>query len=345
MRNYIPFLKAKTNEFSSLKNLDDDISKEITPFFDIPRKNKVDYTEGNYTALIDRIVKKISGLVAIPLFYIDDYDIEDSLFVSGVQSYQYVMLALREYAFIPVIGINRSDERNAVVFDNSSIVKTKTVAIRVGIEDIQSGLLDINALVEEAQNYYSAIELIIDLRVVGKNDNTQRIINTVISFLKKSTHYSKIIITGSSIPTSSGSVVAPNELVDLERKELQIQRVVNLSFPDLFYGDYTIISPNYSDISIDPRIIPNIMTARIIYSYSDRHYIIRGVSIRKAGYGQYKDFCQKIKNKSFFRGSAYSFGDCFIDNADKMSKTITASTILNPMINAHITYMYKDFTF
>ncbi len=46
MKNYIPFLKTKTNEFSAIKNLDDDIAMNITPFFDINRKENKNETDG-----------------------------------------------------------------------------------------------------------------------------------------------------------------------------------------------------------------------------------------------------------------------------------------------------------
>ena len=54
-------------------------------FFDIPRKNKIGYSEEDYKKLIGTIVRKISlNLTKINCFYIDDYDIDDSLTIAGI---------------------------------------------------------------------------------------------------------------------------------------------------------------------------------------------------------------------------------------------------------------------
>lgn len=346
MKNYIPFLKAKINEFGGLLNLEESILRSLTPFFDIPRKNEAPYKEEVYVKLIERIEKNIKKISSnVPYFYIDDYDIDDALYVRGVQSYYFVMEFLKDYCFVPVIGIDRSDERNNIVFTNKSLVSMDTVAIRISVEDLKSGLLDLKYLKEEALKNFNNIELIIDMRVIGKNDNSQEKIEIIKNFLSKGDHFSKIVLTGSSIPAYIRNVVAPNNAIDLERREVEIQRSINMYYSDLFYGDYTTISPNFTDISIDPKMIQNVMTAKVIYSYDDRHYIIRGNSIKKSGFEQYYDFCRRICKKSFFRGPNYSFGDSFFSNASNMDKKITPSTIIKPTVNAHITYMIKDFSF
>ena len=90
-------------------------------------------------------------------------------------------------------------------------------------------------------------------------------------------------------------------------------------------------------------MFPNITTAKVIYAYENRFFLIRGGSIKSKGFVQYKSLCDTISSKPFFRGGTYSYGDYFIENAQSYSKNIMPGTILAPTMNAHISYMYKDF--
>lgn len=65
--------------------------------------------------------------------------------------------------------------------------------------------------------------------------------------------------------------------------------------------------------------------------------------MEKGGFVQYNDFCRHIIMEPFYRGEKYSFGDSFIYTAANKIGGISQGSILNPTINAHISYMYKDY--
>lgn len=115
------------------------------------------------------------------------------------------------------------------------------------------------------------------------------------------------------------------------------------NYADLYFGDYTVVSPNYSEAEIPGKLMQKLTTAKVTYPHDDFFYICRGSSLEKKGNNQYKNFCRYISEQSFFRGEKYSYGDNFINNALNYPKKITPGSILNPTINAHITYMYKDY--
>lgn len=356
MNNYVPFLKTKTNEFSALKKLEQNIAENLTPFFDISRKAEKktspaqhtaifsNYTEGEYKELIKKLITKFTlNTKAIPYFYLDDYDIDNDLFVDGDQSYGYLLNQFSSFLFIPVIGIDRSEERNAIVFKNKDIIQSNTIAIRIIWDDLQTGLFDFKQLTATANKYFKSIELIIDLKIVPPDCNILDYFSKISKFLEKTGDFSKIIITGSSIPKSISEIISTNQTKKITRKELELYSILNQKFSNLVYGDYTIVSPYYSDVDMPPEMLLNITAAKVIYSYDSYHYICRGETLKSGNYQQYKDFCESIANKEFFRGTSYSYGDNFIVNAKDRDGNITQSSILAPTINSHISYMFKDY--
>lgn len=356
MTNYIPFLKTKVNEFAAIKKLDSRIAENITPFFDINRKAEKksspvqqnssfsNYTEVEYKELIKKLVNKFKlNTREIPLFYLDDYDIDNDLFVNGEQSYGFVIKQFQFFPFIPVIGIDRTSERNGIVFSNKNIIQSDTVAIRIIGDDLQTGLFDFKNLAKKAKEYFSHIELIIDLKILPEDVSLSDYFAKISKFLHKVEGFSKVIISGSSIPKSIGELVSTNKIKDITRKELELFTMLNASYPNLIYGDYTIVSPYYSDVDMPAEMLLNITAAKVIYSYGKVHHVYRGETLKSGNYQQFKDFCEDISSQGFFRGKEYSYGDDFIYNAMNRDGNITQSSILAPTINAHISYMYKDY--
>ena len=356
MTTYVPFLKTKANEFAAIKKLDVKIAENITPFFDINRKAEKkssptqqnatfsNYTESEYRKLIEKLSKKFKlNTKEISLFYLDDYDIDNDLFINGEQSYGYVIKQFQFYSFIPVIGADRTLERNEIVFNNKDIIQSNTVAIRIIGEDLQTSLFDFKTLTNKAKEFFTNIELIIDLRILPEDADIADYFVKISKFMQKVDSFSKVIITGSSIPKSIGEIVSTNKIKDIARKELELFTMLNVSYPNLIYGDYTIVSPYYSDVDMPAEMLLNITAAKVIYSYGKVHHVYRGESLKSGNYQQFKDFCEDIASQTFFRGEEYSYGDDFIFNAKNRDGNITQSSILAPTINAHISYMYKDY--
>lgn len=357
MKNYIPFLKTKLNEFSAIKNLETNVSENITPFFDINRKaNKKEldgnkqfsvsqkYTEQEYKDKISKLIRKFEiNLANINKFYLDDSEIDNALFVDGKQSYEFVIDKFTNFLFIPVIGIDRSPLRNNVVFTNKQFIQSDTVAIRIIYEDLQTGIMDIMNLFVEAQKYFTNVELIIDFKIIRKDINFSVILSTLEKLIQKISGFSKIIITASSIPKSISESVSTKEEKNIPRTELDLYSFLNSSVSGICFGDYTIISPYYSDVDMPPEMLLNITAAKIIYSYENYHHVYRGEVLQSGDYEQYKNFCDALSKESYFRGNLYSYGDNFIASAKTKIGKITQSSILAPTINAHISYMYKDY--
>lgn len=351
MPKYIPFLKAKANEFGAIKSLTKERKQLIAPFFDLPLKK--DMSAKTLTSNIDAAARKFClNMAGVPEYFIDDYDIPNSILIGGRPSYEY--LASRMHAqglnFNPVVGIDRAPDRNACVFTPAVTiaVENRRIALRVSGEDLISYNLirsDILDLIAKGSETYDRWVLIIDNRVCKGIDAPTRAAQ-IRAFCLAATEdhaYEAIVITGSTLPPVASDVLATNKEVHLTRNEIAIYKhsITGLSNHNVIFGDYTIVSPDYSDSDIDPRNMLNVTAPKVVYSYEDKHYVVRGGGIKThpRGFKQYNDIATTIIGKSFFR-HGNSEGDLFlVQKAAGLGKTVMPGSILKPTINSHISFM------
>ncbi|WP_031437910.1 beta family protein [Methylobacter tundripaludum] len=356
MNNYIPFLKLKVNEVGALKALTADIKKNgIVPFFDLAKKEGM--TTSSFQQMVKKAVTSLSrNLSGIDAFFLDNFDIDDHIVVNKQNNYGFVIEEFSKMNFIPVVGLDRVAGRNQLVFDykRQGNIKSNAIAIRLLVEDFESFELvrdEIGNLLDQGHELFSDWILILDNRVCMNVDVTERV-KLLVQFLEDSIgifDFDSVIITGSSIPSSIRDVLAVNKSNEqYARKELIIYHMAakNLDKFNLYLGDYTIVSPLYSDSNIPPEAMLNVTAPKIIYTHGWVHYINRGGAIKTHTRGslQYNDIANDLITKPFYRGMPYSFGDAFLyEKANNISKGVTPSSILKPTINTHITYMIKDF--
>lgn len=354
MNNYVPFLKLKVNEVAALSVLEKDIKSVVMPFFDLPKKDAM--TSVSFQDLVKKAATSIAkNLKGIEIFFIDNFDIDDSLLIGGRNNYGFVIKTFSNMAFIPVVGLDRSADRNNLVFEGKKdgLIKSDVVAIRLSVEDFESFELvrdDLDDLVKKGEGLFSEWILILDNRLCLNLDSEKRanIISNFLNDAKGAFDPDVVIVTGSSLPSSIREVVAVESEATHNRVELDIFRAIAKTVDgfDLWLGDYTIVSPLYSDLDIPPEAMQNVIAAKIIYSHNDVHYVARGGALKTHPRGrlQYNDIAKSIVSKPFYRGAPYSFGDNFlVEKANNVGSGVTPSSILKPTINTHISWMVKDF--
>lgn len=107
-----------------------------------------------------------------------------------------------------------------------------------------------------------------------------------------------------------------------------------------------MVSPNYSDLDIIPEAMLNVTAPKILYPFDNYHYIIRGGALKThpRRFAQYFDLAETLVAKNFFRGRDYSFGDRFLEEKScGTGNCVTPASIIKPAVNAHITFMFKDY--
>lgn len=357
MNNYIPFLKLKSNEILAIKELEAELQEEITPFFDFPRKDV--FTEDTFKKTTETMVRSVKRhLGNISCFYLDNFDIDSNLEIDGINNYAYLLESFSDCPIIPVVSIDRCEGHIDAVYDakNSDVIDSEVFALRLVPEDFENFDViadDIDDMIGDVFETFDDIDLIFDCRVcLGQNRYLDNLALNIINFAKKfSALYPirKLIVTGSSIPASIREIIGVESEVELQRAELRIFNFVGMEISELYnivIGDYGMVSPNYSDLDIIPEAMQNVTAPKILYAFDDYHYIIRGGALKThpRRFAQYFDLAEILVSKNFFRGRNYSFGDRFLEEKSYgRGNYVTPASIIKPTVNAHITYMLKDY--
>jgi hypothetical protein len=351
MHKYMPFLKAKANEFGAIKSLSKERKKLVIPFFDLPMKKDMDASTLKQS--MEKVSRKFClNMKGVPEYFVDDYDIPNSILIGGRPSYEYFAACMfaQDLCFNPVVGIDRTTDRNACVFTPAitEVVKSRRIALRVSSEDLISYNLirsDILRLLAMGDGIYDRWVLVIDNRVCKGVDAMARSlqIKAFCTAALADYAYESIVITGSSLPPAAGDVLSTNSEIHLVRNEIAIYNNAISAFSGrhVIFGDYTVVSPDYSDSDIDPRNMLNVTAPKVVYSYEGKHYIVRGGGIKthKRGFKQYNDIASIIIAKPFFR-HGNSAGDLYlVEKAAGLGSTVMPGSILKPTINSHMSFM------
>lgn len=355
MNRYIPFLKLKNNEFSAIKSLEESLKENLTPFFDIPRQGE-DKSESDFKAVVHRLARKCElNLKGIVRFYVDNFDISDRFLVGGRNSYLYVLEQFSDLPVIPVTGLNRSRDRQQSIFDAHTLgyIRSSTVAVRLSKEDVEDYRLvsrQLRSVFESILELFENVILVIDCGVClyADVDVVSQRVSVFLQRLIEDYPSLPVVIVGSSITASIRDIANVESRTFMPRSEVAIFRDVSrrTKMEGLIFGDYTTVSPYYSDIEIPKEAMRNVITPKIIYPFDDKQYVMRGGALKthRRGNLQYNDLAEELVGMPFYRGLGYSFGDYFLnEKANGRGKQVTPSNAVCPMVNAHIVYMLRDF--
>lgn len=350
IKNYVPFLKLKQGEVMALSNLAPNETLLVTPLMELPRDDK--YTSLNLKTKIDKLSKKLNKYCSASelSFFIDNYEVSDAIKIDGNNSYQYLLNSFQDFNIYPVCGLDRSPEHNALSIAFAK-KHSKLIGLRITrdyFQSISAYTKDLKTLIDDigtAQN----IVILLDNRLIIDSGLGQLIkdIKEVIKVCSSINQVASYVIAGSSLPSSASMYMGTNQEIMLNRLEVQLFAEIKASVFDktIVFGDYTTVSPDYSEISIDPRMMQNVITARITYSTMSHHYVIRGGSVKQFGNEQYFDLSSTLVGKAFYRGEDYSFGDNFLKRkSERSGSNVTASTIITPQVNAHLAFMISQFS-
>lgn len=343
---YFPYLKAKQNEFLALRNCSDRAFGNIIPFFDIPRGTDDDEarTRNNIKkakVYLERLLK-----VRDLTFYLDVYDIAPTIRPDSAHVYEYVLDQFDGYSVIPVLGLDREDEHNDAVLNREE--KYSTVAIRLQVENLETPkatVAAINMLISDFKSKVS-FDVILDFRVLDEK-YAAHIANAVsiIEKLSNNDLVEVIVITGSSIPPVITELCKPESCAHFKKFEVALfeqvcHQLSHGAYSKLHYGDYTVVSPNYSDSSIPVGLMRTVQTPKIIYGNESKSIVIRGGALQSKGDAQFFNLAATLTTSGIFRGKTFSGADTYIDDvANRLVASCgNPSKWTNITIEAHLEY-------
>jgi hypothetical protein len=279
-------------------------------------------------------------------FYFDDRDVPQKLKVAGVEKYAYMLGRLQELRVIPVVGLARQTHNASVAqLKRNGKLASDVVAFRIppdDFEDFEVVKDQVDYDLGDLFGQFTEIDLIFDCQVCTRFDASE-IGQQIAAFAKKfGAKYPvrRVIVTGSTIPKTLSELVKSSKSEEVPRHELAIiAKARDLADTDVLPGDYTIVSPFYSDAEFAPELFPKVTAPRLIYSFKQAHYVARGASLESGGYDQYPGMTKTLCGHSFFR-PGYSAGeDYFAKQGRPGVKNANNGSVVKPSIVAHITYM------
>lgn len=351
MIKYIPFLKFKQNEIQGIAQLDSGIRNQITPLYDVPRSQNImtEFEVLKRIRLAAAELKKSKDADSEYWFFVDNLDIDESINLAGSFQYRYMLNALKDYSLMPVVALDRSPDHNSAAFDFIRM-KSGSLGVRLQEEDIESyGITKprLDLLWTEIQAAQPAgVVLLIDLRIVDDHAESKRKVERFLSRFKLDFQVDATSVSGSVIPGNIATLIGTDVQKHVVREEYLLWRSLTSSpdYQNVLYGDYGVVSPEYSDLDLNPELMSGVSTPKVFYTHSDQFYISRGRRFKTHGYQQYFTIADDIVGQAFYRGAAYSYGDNYIHERSFLSarrppKGGSPSTWIKSLIAAHITFI------
>ena len=352
MIKYSPFLKLKSNEAKALESLQKEVSIYVRPLFDIPRTSKIQTEQG----IIKRIEMGFKSITELyrkqPIeFYLDNNDIDDDITLSGSNQYEYILLKFSEFKPIPVLALDRNSNHNIAALSHLSEHGGK-IAIRLQKEDLESYKLTkpeiVNLYSKINKTQTTEIHILLDLRLIDNVDTDHSLVEKFLSQFVVDFAFDTIISAGSIIPSNISTLISTNKISHKPRNEKLVWRKLLPRF-NIQFGDYGVVSPDYSDADLDPKLLRLVSTPKVFYTYLDNFYILRGSSLHThpRGNNQFFDIADKIVPEVFFRDPTYSDGDKYIHDRSYLSlkrppKAGSQGSWIKGMLSSHITYIVNN---
>lgn len=350
---YSPFLKLKQNEVKAIEELDDAVACAIRPLFDIPRTTK-NQSEAGVVKRIDmghssleKLYENLSADVNLE-FYIDNHDIDDDILISGICQYSYILNKFKSYEPIPVLAFDRNPSHNASALNYLATTKGK-IALRLQREDLESYKLSKPAIDEIMKNVAGCgceeVHLLIDLRLVSDHISDAVILDRFLKEICKDYFFDAVISAGSIIPSNISELIKTDASKHEIRKDKEVWDLIQAKH-DVQFGDYGVVSPDYSDADLDPKLLRLVSTPKVFYSYLNNFFVVRGSSLHynPKGNNQFFDIADAIAVEAFYRKAPYSYGDKYINDRSTLSpkrpaKAGSQGSWIKATLAAHITYI------
>lgn len=341
---YSPFVKTKRGEARGLKELDSRIKNAIFPLFDVLALGSSAEAESDVQKHLDKQVRMIELAWANQdACYVDLFDVNPhARAVGGVHPLEFVCALLDEkkIAYLPVAGLAR-DVQYLLTLRNIISNGCRGLAIRLEVEDLLLPV-GLNQRIQHILSQVGAgaipIHLLIDCRSLVGQD---------VARLRKSLYVAlpqlrellpeRMVLSASSM-VSDMSNFTKNSMNRVKRDDLALWlELVQNGFPELAFGDYGVIHPDYVDL--DPRLIKP--SAKIRYTTPTEWIVVKG-SRWVDDTSQHHRLSLGLSNCAEFRGPDSWGGEYVRSSAAGRQKYGTLETWVSVDQNAHISMTAKQ---
>jgi hypothetical protein len=320
--HYVPILKGRAGEYGALREMTPEVKARLTPLIEVP-PIPWDFERDEPDKTIDQHLQRLSSKI------VQSWGMERPLFLDLLWIAPDERMANRDHPLahvfgiarkdrlqlIPVIGLVRGEEYKSACRDVIG-EDGRGVCIRLQKEDFEeSGDLSaqMSELLEALSVPAAAADLVLDLRSLASDEgNTLRAaIPVLVRSIPNVGEWRSFTLAGTAFPENLIEL-PPSSFSLVGRLEWIVWRnlVVRARIPRLpSFGDYAIASPLPSEV--DPRIMRP--SASIRYTTDEAWLIPKARNLRDFGFAQFHDICRDLIDRPEYSGSAFSWGDAYID--------------------------------
>lgn len=187
-----------------------------------------------------------------------------------------------------------------------------------------------------------------NLRIIEDPADSKKKVEKFLAGFQDDFPSAKVVVSGSVVPASIAELLSTDSQAHIPREEYKLWRALHSTpaFKEVLFGDYGVVSPEYSDFEMEPEYISSRAAPKVFYTYHDTFFIARGRRFKTHKYRQYFDISDVIVSEPFFRLSTphYSYGEQYVYDRSykapaRSEKTGNPGTWIKSSTAAHITFV------
>ena len=350
-RHYVPCLRWKQGEYQAVLRLPDTTKRVFMPLIEVPgigwdfEEKKAKKTIDEHLDPFTKRVRKKWG--NSPCFVDFNLIKTTERMENGLHPVCFVFDGLREMqcSAIPVTGVDRDSAyqeeiKKILNKDNSGVclrIKIEQAA-RSSVQEEVDSLL--STLSIESEN----CDLILDLGAPNfvPTDGFSKIIQRIVSKLPYLNDWRTFTILGTSFPETMGGIKIG--ITNVPRYEWRLYKLLIANFSNErlrlpTFGDYAISHPKV--LELDMRLVKPTVTIR--YTIDNGWHIVKGKNYKDYGLKQYHELSRQVLSSKYFFGTAFSWGDNYIQEcASRNKKPGNLTTWRQVGTNHHIEKVTRD---
>jgi hypothetical protein len=322
-KHYVPLLKAKKGEIDALSRVGRVEREGLTPLIELG-PIEIDPKTGSKTKSLDETLEGLAAKFVkawgpLDICFVDLPEFEPGARLEDGQhpvARFFDDAKAADLAAIPVAGL----DRDAAHLDAVAAAKSwrgTGLAIRIRRREIQAPLTldaELRRLTENLGVEFGQVDLLLDFGEIRKSEKARIAAeaDTAIRAVPVIDAWRSLTVCSGAFPETVSPDVKPGETGVIERRDWGLWTALTRSsqLPRLpAFGDYGVASPNWLQ-GFDPEIMAP--AAKIVYARDQDWLVIRGRSLKKHGYDQYRVLADRVVKSDSFAGSEHCWGDEYI---------------------------------
>lgn len=318
---YVPCLRWKMGEYQALLRSTEDVLNALVPIIEIAEIG-FDFERGAASKTIDEhlspVAKRVHDKLGRRTCFIDMRHVNpNERMADGRHPAAFVFDGLREFSVpaLPVVDL-RQDAALSQALKDAADSDGRGVCLRVTLTEIAGTQFASQAteLLERLGAPPGVCDLVLDCEAPNFEpiDGFSSLLKNLIGRLPHLSEWRTLTVLGTAFPATTAEVPRGVSIVKRQEWAAYKSLTAKLSASGLRvprFGDYGVAHPAL--VLRDPRFTkPN---ATVRYTVDDGWLIAKGNNVRDYKFEQYRDLCKTVTVSSSFEGSAFSFGDRYIE--------------------------------